>query len=324
MPSEPNGGITVEHVSSDVQFVFPHLEKTGGTSLSLVLSMAMHVVCGSAASAGWCWKQTCQKDACVFNSSLAWHENMWEFKADSSQRNRLAHVRTLAHQHGLSTTTSLHVAFAHEHPSVLRTMFPKSKMLLLFRWPDGHRVSFFNAQRSTRWPKEANFSTWIRGDGYVHARGMQLKWAHNALHGDSQMTREQLDTLTQLPPATETAVTLIGRSDVTWVGILEQWDHSICLLSRALGLTSQPFYSFARNIHTRWYAKDDPLNTVRTASSISHDDYARLIALEAAEWQFISLLGKDVSNRISSEGPCECEQNTHGNSAMPRGMSRGK
>ena len=298
---------TVEEVSNASNvYIFPHLEKTGGTSLSFVLAMAMEVICGSAASSGWCWKPICEKNACMFNASMAWHENMVEFR-DKYQFNRLAHVHRLAHQHGLTVSRSLQGAFAHEHPSVFRTMFPQGKFLLLFRWPDGHRVSLFNAQRSERWPAEANFSTWLRSDSYIHVRGAQLKWAHSALHADQTMTRTQLDALAFLPPATETAVALLERSDVAWVGILEQWDSSMCLLSRALGLTGHAFYSFARNIHTRWYPKDDPLNAMHTASTVSHDDYQRLMDLEALEWQFISLLGKDISNRISSEGPCSCD-----------------
>ena len=297
-----NEEIVLEVVSkAENIYMFPHLEKTGGTSLSFVLAMAGQVVCGSAASAGWCWKQMCHRDACMFNQSKAWHENMVEFTSDQHQRTRLAHVQRLAHHHGHTASNKVQTAFAHERPEVLRAMFPKGKMLLLFRSPDAHRVSFFSAMRSERWASETNFSTWIRGDSYVHVRGMQLKWAHNALYAD-----KALDSAAEPPPAKNTALALLEGRDIAWVGLLEQWDSSMCMLSRALGLQSQ-FYSFARNMHTRWYTKDDPLNALRLASGVTPEDYSRLLALEANEWQFVSLLSREISNRIAAEGPCACD-----------------
>lgn len=243
----------------------------------------------------------------MFNQSKAWHENMGEFTSDHNQRSRLAHVQRLAHHHGHTASNSLQCAFAHERPEVLRTMFPKSKLLLLFRSPDAQRVSFFMALRSERWPSENNFSTWIRGDSYVHAHGMQLKWAQNALPAsDALSSKRATQAVQELPPAKDLALALLERSDIAWVGLLEQWDNSMCLLSRALGLSSQ-FYSFARNMHTRWYTKDDPLNALRLASGVTTEDFRHLLTLEASEWQFISLLSRGIGNRIAAEGPCACD-----------------
>ena len=309
--------IAVETVSNASNiFVFPHLEKNGGTSLSLVLAMATQVICGSAASAGWCWKQLCRSPSCVFVTGLAWHEGMSEFSSDQWQRNRLAHVQKLSYRHGLSPSRALQSAFAHERPSVLRYMFPQSRMLLLFRSPDAHRHSFFHAQR-WRWPDETNFSTWIRSDSYVHALATQLLWAQNAL-SDAAGPPPPLESATRgVPDAKTTALALLEHEHIAWVGLLEQWDSSMCLLARALGLASTTsFYDFARDVHTRWYPRTEAMNAVHVAVGLPDEDFNLLLKLEAAEWRFVSLLSRVITDRIAQEGLCKCTPVREGNGAM--------
>ena len=272
--------------------VFSHLEKTGGTSLSVILAATTNVICGSALSEGWLFAR-CNDDGssplsgrpcstkphrtqpgsqtCLMNSSLPWFHGRIE-QQDKYQRERLTRGISAAAQAGLrgrdGDPTSLSSAFAHESPAIFMGIFPQgAKLLLLFRQPDAHRRSYFAAMRNLLFRDTHNYSDFLRSSAYYHAHSMQLRWAHDALVGDGTplrlVPRTDIDPISTARALFEYAMDGSGsrrssnaayghRHVVVWVGLAELWDSSMCSLSRALGLGGG-FYKFARAVHTRRY-----------------------------------------------------------------------
>ena len=281
--------VAVAVMSSNEQrppFIFPHLEKTGGTSLSVILAATTKVLCGSALSEGWLWER-CNDDGsrlpsgrpcsptairvqrgvqtCVANSSLPWYHGRVE-QQDKYQRERLALGIEAAKQAGLyvpeGSPGKLTSAFAHDSPGIFMALFPHgSKLLLLFRQPDAHRRSYFAAMRSTMFRDAHNYSDFIRSSAYYHTHSMQLRWANDALVGDGTplylVPRTDIDPIGSARALFEFAMSGGSTSaanghHIVWVGLTELWDSSMCSLSRALGL-GDAFYTFARSVHTRRY-----------------------------------------------------------------------
>lgn len=280
--------------------IFPHLEKTGGTSLSVILAATTNVICGSALSEGWLFER-CNDDGsrplsgrscstkpqrtqpgtqtCLMNSSLPWFHGRIE-QQDKYQRERLTRGIDAAAQAGLreleASSTMPTSAFAHESPATFMGIFPQGgKLLLLFRQPDAHRRSYFAAMRHLLFRDSHNYSDFLHSSTYYHAHSMQLRWAHDALAGDGTpfhlVPRTDIDPIRTARALFEDAMgSSTSRSSsnaahkhrhaVVWVGLTELWDSSMCTLSRALGLGGG-FYTFARAVHTRRY---------RPASEYSH------------------------------------------------------
>ena len=148
---------------------------------------------------------------------------------------------------------------------------------------------------------------------------VQLRYALEALATPSHVTGRY-----ETPPAsnsaasagspTDVALHLFRRTDlVAWVGMLDLWETSMCLLQRALGLGDR-FFRFSRDIHTRRYAmsdvqKDDGerLNSLHLASQISSSDYMQLLQIEAEEIQFLSVVMRNLQEQLANQGgACTC------------------
>ena len=246
---------------------------------------------------------------------------------DEYQRERLAKGSAAALRASVRRDPSTRTAFAHETPAKMLAIFPQGRFLLLFRDTIAHRLSFaaagsrgFTRHRrlspafeQLAYAAQArgggrNFSEWIRSDEYVHSRGLQLRWARDALDGETPGLNARIDPVA-------TALSLFHSPErVRWVGVLDHWDSSMCLLTRALGFDGA-FYGFARALHTRRYrpalpgeseSADNRLNGVYMATQLSSDDHDYLLTLEAAEIRFVSLVSRLILEREAADGVCEC------------------
>ena len=247
-------------------FLYAHVRKTGGTSLSIALALTTRPTCGSAISShvpallpATCGRATATRGApadvalcealraCTKrwkNDSTAWllydEQNAdvprlnFTFKRNFTYRTR--EIAAYAH----CTDPGVVTTFGHNMPEVLGRLFPTGQFLVLLRDVVLHRISWHRAAHPER---ETPFSEWVNGSGYrgTHSPNENFPLAvqlrlHSALTGHAARGKEA-------------ARGLLSNPNVAWVGVTEGWAESMCALEAALGI--HRFADFARHARSR-------------------------------------------------------------------------
>lgn len=243
--------------------VYPHLMKTGGTSLSIILALTTRVVCGSRLSSEF------RRDANCTDG--AWYGN----RRDQYEKFTL----------GLPVARPGHARCAFGHFSAARPellartvldSFPTPRFLLLLRSPIHQRASYFAQGKGTS--STRNFSAWIRGSEYeARERGMQIK--AYALLGAPD------------------ADALFEDARVAWIGVTHLWHESLCSLARdVLGpnslLASSPdLWTVSSRLKRNQKA---PFEAI-----VSPEDHAHLSLLESREIYFVNLVAARIRRRYA-------------------------
>lgn len=242
--------------NSSTTYVYPHMMKTGGTTLSVVLALTTRVVCGSRLSSEFQHKDECPP-------GKPWFGTRQDQFVELSR--------------GLAATpwetTLPRCAFGHFLPATPKRLvhgaiaaFPDAKLLLLLRDPVAHRASYFAQNKGTARPA-ANFSSWIRSRAYRRAEyGMQV--AAYAWLGSPD------------------ADALLANDKVAWVGVADAWMDSLCQLATVLGVR---LADGVWALKSRLRPHGSPLQDV-----VSVDDFAFLAHLEAEEARFVRLVLRHV------------------------------
>jgi hypothetical protein len=214
--------------SRDTLYAYPHVKKTGGTSLSLVLAQTTHVLCGSRPSDDLTDEAL---NACGRGVPVPVSAGSLDYIPNGDN-------------YVPSTTTPVraNVSSVYGHvPSVewLQLRFPTARLLLLLRRPVPHRLTWFQEAKGTaRTFVPRNFSAWIRSPQYAsYEQSLQLR--HYA-----PLLRDSARSGTAAA-----AAALLAHPRVAWVGVSDNWLASMLLLEQLLDV---PLVSFAAQLHTRF------------------------------------------------------------------------
>lgn len=317
--------------TEEVLYGYPHVMKTGGTSLSIVLAHATKPMCGSKVSEDLTDKAL---DACEGHTATA-DGTSYIPNGDNFVPKQLP---------ARANVSSL---YGHADAAWILARFPHARMLVLLRRPAPHRLAWFQELKGSaaNFMPRGNFSMWIRSSAYASLeRSFQIK-QHEAL------LRKRHHSLS----GAAAAEALLSNPSVSWVGIADNWLASMLLLEELLGVRlaqfaaqltirfkSGPAFSWkdaaqrkpvaigedgtVEGRQVQWSTRQPPGGTdwvaevnqqyvglkVRLGSGVtfyspegssamrvSTEDYRELLSLEAKEYQFVDTIERSITRKAA-------------------------
>lgn len=314
--------------AASVLYGYPHVMKTGGTSLSIVLAHTTSPLCGSRVSEHL---SDAALDACERG------------ERDADSRSYIPNGDNFVPRQ-VPARANVSVLYGHADASWILARFPRARLLVLLRRPVPHRLAWFQEFKGTaaRYRTGGNLSLWIRSAGYLSLEhSIQLKQYDELFNGQSDASGSTM------------AEALVSHPSVAWVGVADNWLASMLLLEDLIGVALVQFAAqltvrfkggspFARRDAAKpvtiaqdgtvdghqvhWTTRQPAAGTDTiaevyerhiglgvklgsgaafhsseraTALQISTDDYRHLLALEAKEVQLVDTIERSISRKAA-------------------------
>ena len=208
------------HMGLD-SYVYPHALKTGGTTLSLLLSSAAgtdRIIPGSGISQSFDLRYFCDvanRSSIGHRYSASWLTcpSLPSWVGDKIAEGSLTYHR-LCPGCNRSGSDRLRIGFGHMVAEHLSVLFPRAKLLLLVRDPFDHRLSWYNERKSPSTRSHSHVLDWMRSSTYSEEmRGYQMRF--NRLGCAQQEDSAKCNDVEPRPA--EAAKALIHNQQV-WLG----------------------------------------------------------------------------------------------------------